>query len=70
MQAQQQKTFNTALQKQNNLSYGRNLYINSNGVPETMNEMVLKQNLEEEEHEDEVYQIINFLVEYLGCFRT
>ncbi|XP_044276595.1 exocyst complex component 6 isoform X5 [Varanus komodoensis] len=54
-QAQQQKTFNTALQKQNNLHYGRNVYMNNEGDPETRNEMVSKQNFdEEEEHEDEV----------------
>ncbi|XP_053165463.1 exocyst complex component 6 isoform X2 [Hemicordylus capensis] len=55
-QAQQQKTFNTALQKQNNLSYGKNMYISNDWLPEPRNEIVSNQNLEEEEeeHEDEV----------------
>ncbi|XP_062988939.1 exocyst complex component 6 isoform X2 [Elgaria multicarinata webbii] len=54
-QAQQQKTFNTALQKQNHLRYGRNVYVNNDGIPEPRNEIVSKQNFEEEEeHEDEV----------------
>ncbi|XP_061491510.1 exocyst complex component 6 isoform X2 [Rhineura floridana] len=55
-QAQQQKTFNTGLQKQNNLRYGKNMYINNDGILEPRNEIVSKQNLEEEEeeHEDEV----------------
>nr|XP_034994020.1 exocyst complex component 6 isoform X2 [Zootoca vivipara] len=55
-QAQQQKTFNTGLQKQNNLRYGKSPYINNDGIPEPRNKIVSKQNLEEEEeeHEDEV----------------
>nr|XP_008113544.1 PREDICTED: exocyst complex component 6 isoform X1 [Anolis carolinensis] len=58
-QAQQQKAFNTVLQKQNNVRYGKNKYIND-GIPEPRNEIVSKQNLavedeeEEEGHEDEV----------------
>uniref|UniRef100_A0A8C6YFQ5 Exocyst complex component n=1 Tax=Naja naja TaxID=35670 RepID=A0A8C6YFQ5_NAJNA len=54
-QAQQQKTFNTALQKQSSLCCGKNVYISSNGIAEARNEIVSKQTLEdEEEHEEEV----------------
>ncbi|KAM3835370.1 exocyst complex component 6 isoform 3-T3 [Vipera latastei] len=54
-QAQQQKTFNTALQKQSSLCCGKNVYINSNGIAESRSEIVSKQNVEdEEEHEEEV----------------
>ncbi|XP_042315201.1 exocyst complex component 6 isoform X2 [Sceloporus undulatus] len=59
-QAQQQKTFNTVLQKPNDVRYGKNKYINDDGISETRNEVVSKQNLdveeeeEEEGHEDEV----------------
>ncbi|KAL7990483.1 hypothetical protein Chor_013913 [Crotalus horridus] len=53
-QAQQQKTFNTALQKQSSLCCGKNVYINSNGIAEARSEIVSKQNVEdEEEHEEE-----------------
>ncbi|XP_007430017.1 exocyst complex component 6 isoform X2 [Python bivittatus] len=54
-QAQQQKTFNTALQKHSGLCCGRNVYVNSSGIAESRSEIVSKQNLEdEEEHEEEV----------------
>ncbi|XP_058043855.1 exocyst complex component 6 isoform X7 [Ahaetulla prasina] len=54
-QAQQQKAFNTTLQKQSNLCCGMNVYISSNGIAETRSEIVSKQTLEdEEEHEEEV----------------
>ncbi|KAM6443721.1 exocyst complex component 6 isoform 1-T1 [Liasis olivaceus] len=54
-QAQQQKTFNTALQKQSGLCCGRNVYVNSSGIAESRSKIVSKQNLEdEEEHEEEV----------------
>ncbi|KAJ7324136.1 hypothetical protein JRQ81_017156 [Phrynocephalus forsythii] len=56
-QAQQQKTFNAVLNKQNNLHYGKNVYINNDGISGPRNEIVSKQNFEEEEdegHDDEV----------------
>ncbi|XP_073209982.1 exocyst complex component 6 isoform X10 [Lepidochelys kempii] len=54
-QAQQQKTFNTALQKQNNVNYGRNMYAINGRVPEPKYEITSKRTLEEEdEHEEEV----------------
>ncbi|EMP42139.1 Exocyst complex component 6 [Chelonia mydas] len=53
-QAQQQKTFNTALQKQNNVNYGRNMYAINGRVPEPKYEITSKRTLEEEdEHEEE-----------------
>uniref|UniRef100_A0A8C0HB64 Exocyst complex component n=1 Tax=Chelonoidis abingdonii TaxID=106734 RepID=A0A8C0HB64_CHEAB len=53
-QAQQQKTFNTALQKQNNVNYGRNMYVINGRVPEPKYEITSKRTLEEEdEHEEE-----------------
>ncbi|XP_048361931.1 exocyst complex component 6 isoform X2 [Sphaerodactylus townsendi] len=65
-QAQQQKTFNAALQKQ---SYGRNMYINNDGVPETRNEMVLKQNLEEEEEHEAEVLTAHDLVDFSPVYR-
>ncbi|XP_039403812.1 exocyst complex component 6 isoform X8 [Mauremys reevesii] len=54
-QAQQQKTFNTALQKQNNVNYGRNMHVINGKVPEPKYEITSKRTLEEEdEHEEEV----------------
>ncbi|XP_044879779.1 exocyst complex component 6 isoform X4 [Mauremys mutica] len=54
-QAQQQKTFNTALQKQNNVNYGRNMHVINGRVPEPKYEITSKRTLEEEdEHEEEV----------------
>uniref|UniRef100_A0A452GI31 Exocyst complex component n=1 Tax=Gopherus agassizii TaxID=38772 RepID=A0A452GI31_9SAUR len=54
-QAQQQKTFNTVLQKQNNVNYGKNMYVINGRVPEPKYEITSKRTLEEEdEHEEEV----------------
>lgn len=54
-QAQQQKTFSTALQKQNNVNYGRNMHLVRSRILESKNEMTLKRTFEEDdEHEEEV----------------
>uniref|UniRef100_A0A8C3V467 Exocyst complex component n=1 Tax=Catharus ustulatus TaxID=91951 RepID=A0A8C3V467_CATUS len=54
-QAQQQKTFSTALQKQNNVNYGRNMHLGRNRILESKNEITLKRTFEDEdEHEEEV----------------
>ncbi|NXU73346.1 EXOC6 protein, partial [Oreotrochilus melanogaster] len=54
-QAQQQKTFSTTLQKQNNVSYGRNIHLGRSRILESKNEITLKRTFEEDdEHEDEV----------------
>ncbi|KAF5911210.1 hypothetical protein HPG69_019578, partial [Diceros bicornis minor] len=51
-QAQQQKTFSVALQKQNNVKFGKNMYINDR-IPEESNEIVLKHAIEEEDENEE-----------------
>ncbi|NXF45609.1 EXOC6 protein, partial [Oceanites oceanicus] len=54
-QAQQQKTFSTALQKQNNVNYGRNMHLGRNRILESKNEITLKRTFEDDdEHEEEV----------------
>ncbi|XP_074763574.1 exocyst complex component 6 isoform X8 [Athene noctua] len=53
-QAQQQKTFSTALQKQNNVSYGRNVHLGRSRFMESKNEITLKRTFEDDdEHEEE-----------------
>lgn len=55
-QAQQQKTFSTALQKQNNVNYGRNMHLGRNRILESKNEITLKRTFEDEdEHDEEVF---------------
>ncbi|XP_046510501.1 exocyst complex component 6 isoform X1 [Equus quagga] len=52
-QAQQQKTFSVTLQiKQNNVKFGKNMYINDR-IPEESSEIVLKHAFEEEEENEE-----------------
>nr|XP_009925189.1 PREDICTED: exocyst complex component 6 isoform X1 [Haliaeetus albicilla] len=54
-QAQQQKTFSTTLQKQNNLNYGRNMHLGRSRILESKNEITLKRTFEDDdEHEEEV----------------
>lgn len=54
-QAQQQKTFSTTLQKQNNVNYGRNMHLGRSRILESKNEITLKRTFEEDdEHEEEV----------------
>ncbi|XP_051656512.1 exocyst complex component 6 isoform X2 [Manacus candei] len=54
-QAQQQKTFSTTLQKQNNVNYGRNMHLGRSRISESKNEMTLKRTFEDDdEHEEEV----------------
>uniref|UniRef100_A0A8C5JVW4 Exocyst complex component n=1 Tax=Junco hyemalis TaxID=40217 RepID=A0A8C5JVW4_JUNHY len=52
-QAQQQKTFSTALQKQNNINYGRNMHLGRNRILESKNEITLKRTFEDEDEHDE-----------------
>ncbi|XP_059676925.1 exocyst complex component 6 isoform X3 [Gavia stellata] len=53
-QAQQQKTFSTTLQKQNNVSYGRNMHLGRSRILEFKNEITLKRTFEDDdEHEEE-----------------
>uniref|UniRef100_A0A5G2RBI6 Exocyst complex component n=1 Tax=Sus scrofa TaxID=9823 RepID=A0A5G2RBI6_PIG len=51
-QAQQQKTFSITLQKQNNVKFGKNMYINDR-IPEERNEIELKHGFEEEDENEE-----------------
>ncbi|XP_075279575.1 exocyst complex component 6 isoform X7 [Opisthocomus hoazin] len=54
-QAQQQKTFSTTLQKQNNVNYGRNMHLGRSRILESKNEITLKRTFEDDdEHEEEV----------------
>ncbi|KAM9232327.1 exocyst complex component 6 isoform 4-T4 [Leptosomus discolor] len=53
-QAQQQKTFSTTLQKQNNVNYGWNMHLGRSRILESRNEITLKRTFEEDdEHEEE-----------------
>ncbi|XP_062352164.1 exocyst complex component 6 isoform X3 [Cinclus cinclus] len=52
-QAQQQKTFSTALQKQNNVNYGQNMHFGRNKILESKNEITLKRTFEDEDEHDE-----------------
>ncbi|XP_006831208.1 PREDICTED: exocyst complex component 6 isoform X3 [Chrysochloris asiatica] len=51
-QAQQQKTFSVALQRQNNVRFGKNMYINSDRIPEERNEIEEEDENEEEGNEE------------------
>ncbi|KAM5237156.1 exocyst complex component 6 isoform 4-T4 [Ctenodactylus gundi] len=52
-QAQQQKTFSIAVQKQNNVKFGKNIYVNHDRISEEKNEIILKHVLEEEDENEE-----------------
>lgn len=60
IQAQQQKTFSVALQKQNRVQFGKNMHFNDR-IPEERNEVELKRAFEEEdENEEEVTGVPSF----------
>ncbi|KAM7072948.1 exocyst complex component 6 isoform 6-T8 [Molossus nigricans] len=67
-QAQQQKTFSVALQKQNNVKFGKNMYINDR-IPEERNEIVLKQTFEEEDASEEEVLTVQDLVDFSPVYR-
>uniref|UniRef100_A0A4X2LTY3 Exocyst complex component n=1 Tax=Vombatus ursinus TaxID=29139 RepID=A0A4X2LTY3_VOMUR len=52
-QAQQQKIFNVALQKQNNTNMGRNMYVTNGRIPEERNEVTSTYAFEEEDENEE-----------------
>uniref|UniRef100_A0A5F9CQL6 Exocyst complex component n=1 Tax=Oryctolagus cuniculus TaxID=9986 RepID=A0A5F9CQL6_RABIT len=52
-QAQHQKTFSVTLQKQSNMKFGKNVYINHDRIPEERNEITLKHVLEDEDENEE-----------------
>ncbi|XP_062957989.1 exocyst complex component 6 isoform X4 [Cynocephalus volans] len=68
-QAQQQKTFSIALQKQNNVKFGKNMYINHDRIPEERNEIVLKHALEEEDGNEEEVLTVQDLVDFSPVYR-
>ncbi|XP_074856495.1 exocyst complex component 6 isoform X7 [Carettochelys insculpta] len=68
-QAQQQKTFHTTLQKQNNVNYGRNMYIINGRVPEPKCEITSKPTLEEEEEHEEEVLTAHDLVDFSPVYR-
>ncbi|XP_004427890.1 PREDICTED: exocyst complex component 6 isoform X4 [Ceratotherium simum simum] len=67
-QAQQQKTFSVALQKQNNVKFGKNMYINDR-IPEESNEIVLKHAIEEEDENEEEVLSVQDLVDFSPVYR-
>ncbi|XP_037660076.1 exocyst complex component 6 isoform X5 [Choloepus didactylus] len=67
-QAQQQKTF-SVLQKQTNIKFGKNTYINSGRIPAERNEIVLKHALEEEDENEEEVLTVQDLVDFSPVYR-
>ncbi|XP_023610678.1 exocyst complex component 6 isoform X1 [Myotis lucifugus] len=67
-QAQQQKTFSVALQKQNNVKFGRHMYINDR-ITEERNEIVLKHTFEEEDENEEEVLTVQELVDFSPVYR-
>ncbi|XP_032288460.1 exocyst complex component 6 isoform X10 [Phoca vitulina] len=67
-QAQQQKIFNVALQKQNNVKFGKNMYINDR-IPEERNEVELKPGFEEEDENEEEVLTVQDLVDFSPVYR-
>uniref|UniRef100_A0A9L0T6D2 Exocyst complex component n=1 Tax=Equus caballus TaxID=9796 RepID=A0A9L0T6D2_HORSE len=71
-QAQQQKTFSVTLQiKQNNVKFGKNMYINDR-IPEESSEIVLKHTFEEEEENEEEHETVDgyrrYFTQIVGFF--
>uniref|UniRef100_A0A8D0YRF6 Exocyst complex component n=1 Tax=Sus scrofa TaxID=9823 RepID=A0A8D0YRF6_PIG len=67
-QAQQQKTFSITLQKQNNVKFGKNMYINDR-IPEERNEIELKHGFEEEDENEEEVLTVQDLVDFSPVYR-
>ncbi|XP_036903261.1 exocyst complex component 6 isoform X3 [Sturnira hondurensis] len=67
-QAQQQKTFNVSLPKQNNVKFGKNVYIKDR-IPEERNEIVLKHTFEEEDENEEEVLTVQDLVDFSPVYR-
>ncbi|KAK2505286.1 hypothetical protein MC885_010519 [Smutsia gigantea] len=62
-QAQQQKIFNVALQKQNNVTLWKNMYINDR-ISEERNETILKHAFEEDNENEEEILTVQDLVDF------
>ncbi|XP_059755877.1 exocyst complex component 6 isoform X1 [Balaenoptera ricei] len=67
-QAQQQKLFSVILQKQNNVKFGKTVYINDR-IPEERNEIVLKPVFEEEDENEEEVLTVQDLVDFSPVYR-
>ncbi|XP_049552474.1 exocyst complex component 6 isoform X4 [Orcinus orca] len=67
-QAQQQKLFSVILQKQNNVKFGKTIYINDR-IPEERNEIVLKPVFEEEDENEEEVLTVQDLVDFSPVYR-
>ncbi|XP_074089455.1 exocyst complex component 6 isoform X1 [Macrotis lagotis] len=68
-QAQQQKIFNVALQKQNNINMGRNTYITTGKIPEERNEVTSTYAFEEEDENEEEVLTVQDLVDFSPVYR-
>ncbi|XP_044791253.2 exocyst complex component 6 isoform X6 [Bubalus bubalis] len=67
-QAQQQKIFTVTLQKQNNVKFGKTMYINDR-IPEERNEIVLKHAFEEEDENEEEVLTVQDLVDFSPVYQ-
>ncbi|XP_053063195.1 exocyst complex component 6 isoform X4 [Acinonyx jubatus] len=67
-QAQQQKTFSVALQKQNRVQFGKNIHFNDR-IPEERNEVELKRAFEEEDENEEEVLTVQDLVDFSPVYR-
>ncbi|XP_073650286.1 exocyst complex component 6 isoform X5 [Tursiops truncatus] len=67
-QAQQQKLFSVILQKQNNVKFGKTIYINDR-ILEERNEIVLKPVFEEEDENEEEVLTVQDLVDFSPVYR-
>ncbi|XP_045294185.1 exocyst complex component 6 isoform X6 [Leopardus geoffroyi] len=67
-QAQQQKTFSVALQKQNRVQFGKNMHFNDR-IPEERNEVELKRAFEEEDENEEEVLTVQDLVDFSPVYR-
>ncbi|XP_042764788.1 exocyst complex component 6 isoform X7 [Panthera leo] len=67
-QAQQQKTFSVALQKQNRVQFGKNMHFNGR-IPEERNEVELKRAFEEEDENEEEVLTVQDLVDFSPVYR-
>ncbi|KAK7811463.1 hypothetical protein U0070_008664 [Myodes glareolus] len=68
-QAQQQKSFSVALQKQNNARFGKNMHANNDRILEEKNDIVLKHVLEEEAENEEEVLTVQDLVDFSPVYR-
>lgn len=68
-QAQQQKSFSIALQKQTNMRFGKSMHVNNDRTLEEKNDIILKHALEEEAENDEEVLTVQDLVDFSPVYR-